>query len=81
MSQIVSFTALYEPVEDGWCQGRLVEIPGVVTAAPTREEAEVLLVDALREYLLSFAEEPTRAEGDAVPGRAAVDIEIHARSA
>ena len=56
MSASVTFTAIYEPVEDGWVQARLAEIPGVITAAPTRQEAEALLLDALREFLLSFAE-------------------------
>ncbi|MGH3751186.1 MAG: type II toxin-antitoxin system HicB family antitoxin [Pseudonocardiaceae bacterium] len=56
MSESVTFTAIYEPVDDGWVQARLAEIPGVITAAPTRQEAEVLLLDALREFLLSFTE-------------------------
>ena len=57
MSESVTFTAIYEPVEDGWVQARLAEIPGVSTAAPTRHEAEALLLDALREFLLSFIEQ------------------------
>ena len=32
-------------------------MPGVITAAPTRAEAEELLLDALREFLMSFADE------------------------
>ncbi len=56
MSESVTFTAIYEPVEDGWVQARLAEIPGVITAAPTRQEAEASLLDALREFLLSFTE-------------------------
>jgi predicted RNase H-like HicB family nuclease len=56
VSESVTFTAIYEPVEDGWVQARLAEIPGVITAAPTRQEAEALLLDALREFLLSFTE-------------------------
>ncbi|MGH3885818.1 MAG: type II toxin-antitoxin system HicB family antitoxin [Pseudonocardiaceae bacterium] len=56
MSESVTFTAIYEPVEDGWVQARLAEIPGVITAAPTRQEAEALLLDALRDFVLSFTE-------------------------
>jgi predicted RNase H-like HicB family nuclease len=50
----VSLTAVYEPVENGWVQARIREMPGVITAAPTRAEAEDMLLDALREFLLSF---------------------------
>lgn len=57
MSATVGFTAVYEDVEAGWVQARLVEIPGVLTAAPTREAATEALLDALAEYLRSFADE------------------------
>ena len=56
VSESVTFTAIYEPVEGGWVQACLAEIPGVITAAPTRREAKALLLDALREFLLSFTE-------------------------
>lgn len=55
----MSLTAVYEPVEDGWTQARIEEIPAVITAAPTLEEAKELLVDALREYLLSLMDRTT----------------------
>ena len=58
MASRISLTAVYEPVEDGWTQARIRELPGVITAAPTLEEAKELLIDALREYLLSLAESP-----------------------
>lgn len=54
----ISLTAVYEPVEHGWVQARIAELPAVITAAPTLAEAKELLVDALREYLLSLAEPP-----------------------
>lgn len=50
-------TAIYEPVENGWIQARFEELPEVITAAPTREEAKDMLLDALREYLLSLADD------------------------
>ena len=56
-------TPVYELVEGGWTQARLVELPGVITAAPTREQAQEMLVDALREFLLSFG--PSAPEGAA----------------
>jgi len=54
----LSVTAIYETVESDWIQARIAEIPGVITAAPSRQEAEEMLLDALREYLLSFQETP-----------------------
>jgi predicted RNase H-like HicB family nuclease len=53
----VSLTAVYESVENGWIQARIREMPGVITAAPTREEAQEDLLDALREFLLSFGQD------------------------
>jgi predicted RNase H-like HicB family nuclease len=59
MATKLKLTAVYEPVEDGWIQGRLVELPGVITAAPTLAEAKEMLRDALVEYLASFDSAPT----------------------
>ena len=47
--------AVYEVVEGAWVQARLRDLPGVITVAPTRAEAEAGLADAYAEYLLSFA--------------------------
>ena len=52
-----SLTAVYEEVENGWVQARLKELPGVITAAPTRAEAREDLLDALSEYLRSVADD------------------------
>lgn len=57
MTAKVAFTAVYEDVENGWVQARLVEIPGVITVAPTRDEATELLLDAFAAYVRSFADE------------------------
>lgn len=54
MNAELAFTAVYEPVENGWVQARLVEIPGVITAAPTRDQATEMLLDAFAEYMRSF---------------------------
>ena len=63
MTARIALTAVYEPVEQGWVQARLVELPAVITAAPTLDAARELLADALREYLLSLAEPPSTAAG------------------
>ena len=63
MTARIVLTAVYEPVEQGWVQARLAELPAVITAAPTLDAARELLADALREYLLSFAESPSTAAG------------------
>jgi predicted RNase H-like HicB family nuclease len=53
MSDRSSFTISLEPVEDGWVMARIEEFPEVITAAPTRDEARLMALDALREYLAS----------------------------
>jgi predicted RNase H-like HicB family nuclease len=55
MNAELAFTAVYEDVENGWVQARLAEIPGVITAAPTRDQATEMLLDAFAEYMRSFA--------------------------
>jgi predicted RNase H-like HicB family nuclease len=57
MASPISLTAIYEPVEDGWIQARVKELPGVITAAPTLAEAKSMLEDAVREYLLAQLED------------------------
>jgi predicted RNase H-like HicB family nuclease len=58
MTNKLKLTAIYEPVENGWTQGRLVELPGVITAAPSLAEAKTMLRDALVQYLASFDSAP-----------------------
>ncbi|HEV8635734.1 MAG TPA: hypothetical protein VG370_16020 [Chloroflexota bacterium] len=73
----VSFTAVFEPVENGWTQARIAELPGVVTAAPTLDEAKEMLLDALREYLLALGE-PDGARDETRGTRGSIDITIDA---
>jgi len=54
----LTLTAIYEPVENGWVQAQLRELPAVITAAPSRREAEEMLEDALAEYLASLERPP-----------------------
>lgn len=54
----LTLTAVYERTDAGWVQAHIEEIPAVITAAPTLEEAKEMLRDALAEYLLSLKSSP-----------------------
>jgi predicted RNase H-like HicB family nuclease len=64
----IPLSIVYEPVEKGWIQARIEGIPAVITTGRSREEARSLVLDALREYLLSL-----RGNGEAVE-RELVDL-------
>ena len=66
----ISISIVYEPVEHGWVQARIEGIPEVITAGRTKDEARELVLDALREYLMSI-----RGNGDAVD-RELLDLQI-----
>lgn len=51
----LTLTVLFEPVDDGWVQARIAELPEVITAGRDRGEARQLVLDALREYLAANA--------------------------
>ena len=53
--------AVLTPAGDGWIQARLVALPGVITCAQTQSQARAMLIDALREYLLSLDAEADEA--------------------
>jgi predicted RNase H-like HicB family nuclease len=65
MAAALKLTAVYEPVEDGWIQGTIAELPAVITAAPTLEEAKEMLWDALAEYFASLHSSPEAGSPDA----------------
>ncbi len=51
-------TLSFKQLEDsGWFEVRIEEFPEVFTAAPTRDEARVAVLDALERYLASFEED------------------------
>jgi len=52
---------LLEPDEQGWVRATIEELPGVITCAPSQEEARTLIRDALGEWLqaLTSAERAT----------------------
>jgi predicted RNase H-like HicB family nuclease len=56
MVQALTFTARFETVEDEWVQATIDELPGVITAAPSHDEAKDMLVDALHTYLLALGD-------------------------
>jgi predicted RNase H-like HicB family nuclease len=59
-SERVKLTPVYESVEDGWIEARISEIPQVITCGRDRGEAEAMLRDALREYLLAVEDSDAR---------------------
>lgn len=52
---------VFEPDEEGWVRATIEELPGVITCAPTLDEARELVRDALAEWLqaLTSAERAT----------------------
>jgi predicted RNase H-like HicB family nuclease len=73
----IELSIVYEPVENGWTQARIAELPAVITAAPTKGEARELVLDALGEYLRSL-----RSEGGPLPGngeRESLSLDVSAR--
>jgi predicted RNase H-like HicB family nuclease len=42
---------VFEADEQGWVRATIEELPGVITCAPTHEEARDLIRDALTEWL------------------------------
>jgi hypothetical protein len=51
MSQLaptsIPLSIVYDAVENGWVQARIAELPGVITAAPTRGEARAMVLEIL----------------------------------
>jgi predicted RNase H-like HicB family nuclease len=77
MAKALSLTVYYEPVEGGWTQARIAELPAVITAAPTAAEAADQLADALHEYLLALQPPtgPVTPPAGATPGRITLTID------
>jgi predicted RNase H-like HicB family nuclease len=50
----MEFHAIFEPDENGWTRASIEELPGVITCAPTLEEARLLVRDALTEWLAAL---------------------------
>lgn len=78
VQELLQLTPVYEDVDGGWTQVRLAEMPGVITAAPTREQARELLLDALREFLLSFGPNPPEPAMATAPDAVTLTIRLGA---
>jgi predicted RNase H-like HicB family nuclease len=48
---------VFEPDEQGWVRATIEELPGVITCAPTIDEARELVRDALDEWLAALTSE------------------------
>ena len=59
----VDLHVVFEPDEQGWVRATIEELPGVITCAPTRDEARELVRDALDEWLAALTSEERAAIG------------------
>ncbi len=50
----VNLHVAFEPDEQGWVRATIEELPGVITCAPTIDEARELVPDALEEWLTAL---------------------------
>lgn len=53
----VDLHVVFEPDEQGWVRATIEELPGVITCAPTTEEARELVRNALAEWLAALTSE------------------------
>ncbi len=54
---------VFEPDEQGWVRATIEKLPGVITCAPTTEEARELVRDALAEWLAALTSEERASNG------------------
>jgi predicted RNase H-like HicB family nuclease len=78
MVKALTFTARFTQVEDGKVQATVDELPGVVTAGCSHQEAKSMLADALHAYFLALGDLQERDEpqcdGRSEPLRITVSI-------
>jgi predicted RNase H-like HicB family nuclease len=74
----LTFTARFTSVEAGCVQATIDELPSVITAGRSHEEAKSMLADALHAYLLTLGDIQGRADpqhdGQTEPLRITVSI-------
>ena len=58
----LQLTISYEPNGEGGYLARVREVPGAISEGPSREEAREIVLDALRELVLSHLEHPADLE-------------------
>ena len=68
MSRHFSYTAVFEPAEEGGFVVTFPAIPGLATQGETLDEAQAMAADCLRAYLESLASDGELAPYEA-PGR------------
>jgi predicted RNase H-like HicB family nuclease len=59
----VELHVIYEQEEGGWIRATIEELPGVITAAPTIDEARGMIRDALAEWLAALTTDEHAAIG------------------
>lgn len=78
MVDTLTFTARFTPVEEGQVQATIDELPNVITAGRSREEAKDMLGDALHVYLLALGDREGRPDtpppGHAEPLRITISV-------
>ncbi|MSO41878.1 MAG: type II toxin-antitoxin system HicB family antitoxin [Solirubrobacterales bacterium] len=60
----LQLTISFEPNGAGGYLARVEEVPGAVSEGSSREEAREMVLDALRELVLSHLERPEPVDGD-----------------
>jgi predicted RNase H-like HicB family nuclease len=69
-----TFTARFQPVEDGWIMATLDELPNLVTQGHTIHEAKEMLVDALYSYMCALA--PNTSEQSEQPQESSIPLQL-----
>ncbi|HEX6587274.1 MAG TPA: type II toxin-antitoxin system HicB family antitoxin [Solirubrobacterales bacterium] len=64
VTEELQLTISYEPNGEGGYLARVREVPGVLSEGSTRADAREMVLDALREVVLSHLEHPEPDTGD-----------------
>jgi predicted RNase H-like HicB family nuclease len=69
------YTALYQPIEDGWVMATVPELPGAVTQGKDLAEARAMIKEAVELLILSYRENAAKdAPGNAIWEKLTVDV-------
>lgn len=69
--KVLSYTVIYEPLEEGGYMVTVPSLPGIVTQGDDLEEARAMAEDAIQCHLAGLAK-----DGDPIPNEAAATIKI-----
>jgi predicted RNase H-like HicB family nuclease len=80
MASVVSYTAVFEPAEEGGFVVSFPAIPGLATQGETIEDARAMAADCLRAYLESLPKdgEPMPYEAPELPRTEKVEVALKA---